>query len=140
LIFPTHSSYVASTFPRCLPPLLRREPSTSSPPPAALVGALILCQSCAMEGPERPLNAGFQSTTNTSSTAAPSGHSPSSMPPAPPRHRVARRPVHRHHRPLLRPVTDGSSSPSRTIIEDPIPMSNFLPNTSNRVPHLVAPL
>jgi hypothetical protein len=29
---------------------------------------------------------------------------------------------------------------SRTIIEDPIPVSNFLPNTSNRVPHLEAPL
>jgi hypothetical protein len=131
LIFPTRSSSIASAFPRRLPPLLRREPSTSSPSPVALVGAPILCQSCFMEGPERPVIVGFPSNTDTSSMIAPSSHSPQlpPTPPAPPRHRIAHRPVHRHHRPLLRLVTDDSSSLSRTIVEDPILVSNFLPPT-----------
>jgi hypothetical protein len=60
-VFPTRSSFVTSASPCCLPPLLQRELSVSSPPPAALVGALIQCRSCAKEGPERPLIAGFPS-------------------------------------------------------------------------------
>jgi hypothetical protein len=60
-VFPTRSSSITSISPHCLPPLLYREPSASSAPPAALVGALILCPSCAKEGPEWPLITGFPS-------------------------------------------------------------------------------
>jgi hypothetical protein len=103
--------------------------------PSSCIGAV---PRRALRGPSSPVSLWFPSVMGTLLMATPSGHSPQSppMPPAPPRRRVARRPVNRHHRPLLRPVTDGSSSPSRTVMEDPIPVSNFLPNASNWVPHL----
>jgi hypothetical protein len=45
-------------------------------------------------------------------------------------HRVARRPVNRHHRPLLRPVTDGSPPPElpRAPPHAPLPLVFFQPN------------
>jgi hypothetical protein len=105
--------------------------------PSSCIGAV---PRRALRGPSSPVSLWFPSVMGTLLMATPSGHSPQSppMPPAPPRRALPADPstdtIDR------RPVTDGSSSPSRTVMEDPIPVSNFLPNASNWVPHLESTL
>jgi hypothetical protein len=111
-VFSTRSSSIASASPRCYTESRQRAPRLQlhSWVPSSCAEAV---PRRALRGPSSPISLRFPCATDTLSTVALSSHSPQSppMPLAPPRHSIARRPVNRHHRPLLWPVSDGSPPP-----------------------------